>query len=246
MVTEDLASQTPGFSGADIANICNEAALFAAHREKEKIYRQDFLDAIDRVVGGMEKRSKIITPEEKRRIAFHEAGHITASWFLKHSQAVQKVTIIPRGKSLGASWYLPDEHQIITKSEFTDSLCSMLGGRAAEELFFEEISSNAVDDLEKATKQAYNMVINYGLSDVLKNLSYYDSTGKLTRSLQKPYSEKTAEKIDEEVQAIIDRAFEQAKKILTEHRSQLETLATRLIEKETLYKDEIQEILGER
>lgn len=246
VVVEDLAAQTPGFSGADIANICNEAALFAAHREKEVIQKQDFLDAIDRVVGGMEKRSKIITPEEKKRIAYHEAGHVTTSWYLKHSQPVQKVTIIPRGKSLGASWYLPEEHQIITKSEFTDALCSMLGGRAAEELFFDEVSSNAVDDLEKATKQAYSMVLNYGLSDALRNLSYYDSTGKMSQSLNKPYSEKTAERIDEEVQAIIDRAFEQSKKILTTHKAQLETLATRLIEKETLLKDEIMEILGER
>lgn len=246
VAVEDLAAQTPGFSGADIANICNEAALFAAHREKKVIQKQDFLDAIDRVIGGMEKRTKIITPEEKKRIAFHEAGHVTTSWYLKHSQPVQKVTIIPRGKSLGASWYLPEEHQIITKSEFTDALCSILGGRAAEEIFFDEISSNAVDDLEKATKQAYSMVLNYGLSDALRNLSYYDSTGKMSQSLNKPYSEKTAEKIDQEVQAIIDRAFEQSKEILTSHRAQLETLATRLMEKETLLKDEIREILGER
>ena len=246
VVVEDLAAQTPGFSGADIANICNEAALFAAHREQKSIKKKDFLDAIDRVIGGMEKRSKIITPEEKKRIAYHEAGHVTTSWYLKHSQPVQKVTIIPRGKSLGASWYLPEEHQIITKSEFTDALCSMLGGRAAEDLFFDEISSNAVDDLEKATKHAYSMVINYGLSDALRNMSYYDSTGKMSQSLNKPYSEKTAEIIDEEVQAIIDRAFDQAKEILTIHKSQLEILASKLIDKETLLKDEIKEILGER
>lgn len=241
-----LAAQTPGFSGADIANICNEAALIAAHREKELIQKQDFLDAIDRVIGGMEKRSKIISPEEKKRIAFHEAGHVSTSWFLKHSQPVHKVSIIPRGKSLGSAWYLPEEHQIVTKSEFFDALCTALGGRAAEEIFFEEISSNAVDDLEKATKQAYSMVMNYGLSDVLRNLSYYDSTGKLRQSLHKPYSEKTAEKIDEEVQAIIDKAFAKSKEILTTHRGRVENLAARLIEKETLQKEEIKEILGER
>lgn len=243
---DTLATQTPGFSGADIANICNEAALIAAHREKEKIEKKDFLDAIERVIGGMEKRSKIITPEEKKRIAFHEAGHVTTSWFLKHSQPVHKVSIIPRGKSLGAAWYLPEEHQIVTKSEFFDALCTALGGRAAEEIFFEEISSNAIDDLEKATNQAYSMVLNYGLSDVLRNLSYYDSTGKMRQSLTKPYSEKTAEKIDEEVQAIIDRAFATSKEILTTHKERVEALATRLIEKETLQKEEIQEVLGER
>lgn len=243
---ETLATQTPGFSGADIANICNEAALIAAHREKEKVEKKDFLDAIERVIGGMEKRSKIITPEEKKRIAFHEAGHVTTSWFLKHSQPVHKVSIIPRGKSLGAAWYLPEEHQIVTKSEFFDALCTALGGRAAEEIFFEEISSNAIDDLEKATSQAYSMVLNYGLGDVLRNLSYYDSTGKMRQSLTKPYSEKTAEKIDEEVQAIIDRAFATSKEILTTHRERVEALAIRLIEKETLQKEEIQEVLGER
>lgn len=241
-----LAAQTPGFSGADIANICNEAALIAAHGEKESIEKQDFLDAIDRVIGGMEKRSKIITPEEKRRIAFHEAGHVTTSWFLKHAQPVHKVSIIPRGRSLGSAWYLPEEHQIVTKSEFFDALCTALGGRAAEEIFFEEISSNAVDDLEKATKQAYSMVLNYGLSEVLRNISYFDSTGKIAQSLQKPYSEKTAEKIDEEVQVIMDKAFSASKQILTTHKDRVEILAASLIEKETLQKEEIQEILGER
>ncbi len=242
----NLAAQTPGFSGADIANICNEAALFAAHREKKVIEKQDFQDAIDRVIGGMEKRSKIISSEEKKRIAFHEAGHVTTSWFLKHAQPVQKVSIIPRGKSLGAAWYLPEEHQIVTKSEFFDSLCTALGGRAAEDVFFEEVSSNAIDDLEKATKQAYSMVVNYGLSDALRNLSYYDPTGKMSQSLNKPYSEKTAEIIDTEVQAIIDRAYQRSKDILTTHRSEVETLAAKLIEKETLYKEDIKEILGER
>ncbi len=242
----DLAAQTPGFSGADIANICNEAALFAAHREKEAIEKQDFMDAIDRVVGGMEKRSKIISSEEKKRIAFHEAGHVTTSWFLKHAQPVQKVSIIPRGKSLGAAWYLPEEHQIVTKSEFFDALCTALGGRASEDLFFEEVSSNAIDDLEKATKQAYSMVVNYGLSDALRNLSFYDPTGKMRQSLSKPYSEKTAEIIDTEVKTIIDSAYQRSQEILTSHRSQVETLAAKLIEKETLQKEDIKEILGER
>lgn len=241
-----LATQTPGFSGADIANICNEAALIAAHREREVIEKQDFVDAIDRVIGGMEKRSKIITPEEKKRIAYHEAGHVTTSWFLKHAQPVHKVSIIPRGRSLGSAWYLPEEHQIVTKSEFFDSLCTAMGGRAAEEIFFDEISSNAIDDLEKATKQAYSMVLNYGLGDALRNLSYFDSTGKMNQSLQKPYSEKTAEKIDEEVQAIIDRAFQVSKEILTTHKERVEILAANLMEKETLQKEEIEEILGER
>lgn len=243
---EMLAAQTPGFSGADIANICNEAALFAAHREKQKIERQDFLDAIDRVVGGMEKRSKIISAEEKRRVAFHEAGHVATSWYLKFSQPVQKVSIIPRGRSLGAAWYLPEEHQIITKSEFLDAICTALGGRVAEELFFEEASSNAIDDLEKATKQAYSMVLHFGFSQEIRNISYYDSTGKLQQSLHKPYSERTAEKIDREVQAIIDQAFERSKEILSSHREQVETLASELIRRETLQKDDIQKILGER
>lgn len=243
---QSLAAQTPGFSGADIANICNEAALFAAHREKEAIEEQDFLDAIDRVIGGMEKRSKIISSEEKKRIAFHEAGHVTTSWFLKHAQPVQKVSIIPRGKSLGAAWYLPEEHQIITKSEFFDALCTALGGRAAEDIFFEEVSSNAIDDLEKATKQAYSMVVNYGLSKALQNLSYYDPTGEMRQSLHKPYSEKTAEIIDAEVKAIIDSAYQKSQEILTTHRNQVEALAAKLIEKETLQKEDIKEILGER
>lgn len=242
---ELLASQTPGFSGADIANICNEAALIAAHRNKDSVHRQEFFDAIDRVIGGLEKRSKIITPEEKKRIAYHEAGHVTAGWFLEHAQPILKVSIIPRGRSLGAAWYLPEEHQIITKSEFLDSICSALGGRAAEELIFEEISSNAIDDLEKVTKQAYAMVMNYGLSEELRNISYYDSTGKMKQSLHKAYSEKTAEKIDMEVQQIIDRSYAKTKEILSSHRSQLTALAEALIKKEILQKEEIKAILGE-
>ncbi|MGA9326499.1 MAG: ATP-dependent zinc metalloprotease FtsH [Salegentibacter sp.] len=242
---ELLASQTPGFSGADIANICNEAALIAAHRDKDSVHRQEFFDAIDRVIGGLEKRSKIITPEEKKRIAYHEAGHVTAGWFLEHAQPILKVSIIPRGRSLGAAWYLPEEHQIITKSEFFDSICAALGGRASEDLVFEEVSSNAIDDLEKVTKQAYAMVMNYGLSDEIRNISYYDSTGKSKQALHKAYSEKTAEKIDSEVQQIIDRAYEKTKEILSSHRTQLDALAGALMEKEILQKEEIKAILGE-
>ena len=243
---ELLASQTPGFSGADIANICNEAALIAARKEKDAVYRQDFMDAIDRVVGGLEKRSKIISPEEKRRIAYHEAGHVTAAWYLEHTHPVLKVTIIPRGRSLGSAWYLPEEHNIVTRSEFIDNICMALGGRAAEDLVFDEVSSNALDDLEKVTKQAYTMVMHYGLSDEIRNLSYYDSTGRSEQSLQKPYSEKTAERIDQEVQEIVDDAYQRTKKIIQSHRKELDALAKALIEEEVVYKDGIEKILGER
>lgn len=244
--SELLAAQTPGFSGADIANVCNEAALIAARKGKDEVANIDFMDAIDRVVGGLEKRSKIISPEEKRRIAFHEAGHVTASWFLKHAHPVLKVSIIPRGKSLGAAWYLPEEHQIITKSEFHDAICSALGGRVSEEIFFNEISSNALDDLEKVTKQAYAMVTVYGLSDEIRNLSYYDSTGQTENALVKPYSERTAQRIDEEVQKIVDNAYAFTKDLLIKHKSQLEGLANALVKKEILYKEDIQKILGDR
>lgn len=244
--TQMLALQTPGFSGADIANICNEGALIATRREKKAIEKQDFLDAIDRVIGGLEKRSKIISEQEKKRIAYHEAGHVITSWFLEHAHPILKVSIIPRGKSLGAAWYLPEEHQIITKSEFLDTICSALGGRAAEEIVFEDISSNALDDLEKVTKQAYNMVISYGLSDVLRNISYYDSTGRSEQALQKPYSENTAKKIDDEVQKIIDESYKKTKILLNIHREHLNQLATRLMEKEVIFKDELTNLLGDR
>ncbi|MBL6448068.1 ATP-dependent zinc metalloprotease FtsH [Fulvivirga sp. 29W222] len=243
---ELLAAQTPGFSGADIANICNEAALIAARREKEEVESVDFMDAIDRVIGGLEKRSKIITPAEKERIAFHEAGHVTASWFLEHAYPVLKVSIIPRGKSLGAAWYLPEERQIITRSEFFDAICGALGGRVSESIFFDEVSSNAVDDLEKVTRQAYAMVTIYGLSDKIRNISYYDSTGQSENALHKPYSEKTAEKIDQEVQEIVDEAYENTRKLLSDHKEQLEQLARQLIKKEILYKEDIEKILGKR
>lgn len=241
-----LASQTPGFSGADIANICNEAALIAARNNKEAVDNKDFMNAIDRVVGGLEKRSKIISPAEKKRVAYHEAGHVTAGWFLEHAHPVLKVSIIPRGKSLGAAWYLPEEHQIFTRSQLFDAICMALGGRAAEDIVFGEVSSNALDDLEKVTKQAHTMVVNYGLSDALRNISYYDSTGQMEQSLHKPYSEKTAEKIDEEVQEIVDNAYERTKEILRSHRKELDSLAETLIKEEIVHKAKIQEILGAR
>jgi AFG3 family protein len=241
-----LAAQTPGFSGADIANICNEAALIAVRRDKKEVEWQDLMDAIDRVIGGLEKKSKIISPEEKKRIAWHEAGHVCTGWFLKNVDPVLKVSIIPRGRSLGASWFLPEEHQIITKSQFLDTIVMTLGGRAAEELKFDEISSNALDDLEKVTKQAYTMVVNYGLSNELRNISYYDSTGRMEQSLQKPFSERTAEKIDEEVQRIIDEAYDKALEILQHHRDKLDQLAEELLKKELLQKEDIHKILGDR
>ncbi len=244
--TDMLASQTPGFSGADIANICNEAALIAARGKKNAVGKQDFMNAIDRVIMGLEKKSKVIAPEEKRRIAYHEAGHVTASWFLEHTHPVLKVSIIPRGRSLGASWFLPEEHQIITRSQFLDTISTALGGRAAEDLVFKEVSSNALDDLEKVTKQAYTMVVDYGLSDKIRNLSYYDSTGRLELSPQKPYSEKTAETIDTEVQKIVDNAYKKTKDILKSHRNQLDELAKMLIEKEVVYKEEIETIFKKK
>jgi len=243
---EMLSGQTPGFSGADIANICNEAALIAARKERVAIGIQDFMDAIDRVIGGLEKRTKIITPEEKKRIAYHEAGHVTVSWFLEHASPVLKVSIIPRGKSLGAAWYLPEERQIITRSEFIDAICTALGGRAAEDIFFEEVSSNAVDDLEKVTKQAYSMVTIYGLSNKIRNLSYYDSSGQSENALHKPYSEKTAERIDEEVQKIVDEAYSRTNSILLANKDKLIALAQKLKDKEVIHRDVIEQILGKR
>jgi AFG3 family protein len=239
-----LAAQTPGFAGADIANICNEAALIAAREEKDSIERVDFMGAIDRVVGGLEKRSKIILPEEKRRIAIHEAGHVVSSWYLKHAYPVLKVSIIPRGRSLGSAWYLPEENQIHTKVELLHHMSTALGGRAAEELIYEDVSSNAIDDLEKVTKQAYSIIMYYGMSDHLKNISYFDSSGNNSNAFQKPYSEKTAEVIDEEVRNVVNEAYQKTKEILTEHKSKLVELANRLEEKEVIYKEELIELLG--
>lgn len=241
-----LAAQTPGFSGADIANICNEAALFAARRKKDKIAIGDFMDAIDRVVAGLEKKSKIILPDEKKIIAYHEAGHALISWILPNVDPVIKVTIIPRGKSLGAAWYLPEEKQLRKKAAFKDHLCATLGGRAAEEIVFNEVSSGALDDLEKATKEANTMVVFYGFDDKLGNVSYYDSTGQMDMNIQKPYSDETARLIDEEVRILINEAYTRAKELLEQHRQSLNQIAELLLSKEVIYKEDLENILGER
>ncbi len=241
-----LSKQTPGFSGADIANVCNEAALVAARKNKKKVERQDFLDAVDRIVGGLERKNKIITPKEKKTIAYHEAGHATVSWLLEHANPLVKVTIIPRGKSLGAAWYLPEERQITTTDQLLDELCAALGGRASEELTFGIVSTGALNDLEKVTKQAYAMVGYFGMSEKIGNLSFYDSTGQSEFSFNKPYSEKTAQVIDDEVKAIIDHAFERAKKVLRENRKGLEELAGLLLEKEVIFSEDLVRIFGKR
>jgi cell division protease FtsH len=241
-----LARQTPGFSGADIANLCNEAALIAARHNKTAVSKQDFLDAVDRIIGGLEKKNKIIRPEEKKRIAYHEAGHASVSWLLEHASPLIKVTIVPRGKSLGAAWYLPEERQITTTEQLMDEMCATLGGRAAEEIVFGNISTGALSDLEKITKQAYAMVTLYGLNKKIGNISYYDSSGQSEYSLSKPYSEKTAELIDEEVKKMIDEAYERTKKILAENKDKLDKLATALLQKEVIFKEDLEEIFGKR
>jgi AFG3 family protein len=241
-----LATQTPGFSGADIANICNEAALIAARRKKDKVDMDDFHDAIDRIIAGLEKKSKIISKEEKERIAYHEAGHATASWFLPYADTLMKVSIIPRGKSLGAAWYQPKENQLFTKNQFLDRICAILGGRVAEEIIYNEVSSGALDDLEKVTKLAYTMVAYYGLNEKIGNISFYDSSGQYEQSLTKPYSEATAQLIDEEVRNLIQSAYKRTKEILLKHKDQLEILAKRLLEKEIVYKEDLIDIFGER
>ena len=241
-----LAKQTPGFSGADIANVANEAALIAARKNKNAVEKQDFLDAIDRIVGGLENRSKVIKSSERKAIAYHEAGHATASWLLQHAHPLLKVTIVPRGKALGAAWYLPQERQITTKEQLLDQMCSILGGRAAEELVFGQISTGAQNDLERATKQAYAMVTIFGMSDKIGNLSYYDSTGQSDYSFTKPYSEKTAELIDTEVKNLVETAYARAKQILSEHREQHRQVAELLIEREVIFSDDLERILGKR
>ena len=241
-----LAKQTPGFSGADIANVANEAALIAARKNKLAVEKQDFLDSIDRIVGGLENRSKVIKPSEKKAIAYHEAGHATVSWLLQHAHPLLKVTIVPRGKALGAAWYLPQERQITTKDQLLDQMCSVLGGRAAEEIVFGEISTGAQNDLERATKQAYAMVSIYGMSDKVGMLSYYDSTGQSDFSFTKPYSEKTAELIDAEVKDMISAAYERAKQLLSDHREQHRQVAELLIEREVIFSDDLENILGKR
>lgn len=241
-----LASQTPGFSGADIANICNESALIAARKKKEKIGKEDFLDAIDRVVAGLEKKSKIISPEEKKIIAYHEAGHALASWLLKHVDPLIKVSIIPRGKSLGAAWYLPEEKQLRSKTAFMEHICATLGGRAAEEIVFGEVSSGALDDLEKVTKEAYMMVVYYGFNEKLGNISYYDSTGQRDMGIQKPYSEETGRLIDEEVRRLVSTCYQQTKELLQQNIESLKKVAELLLKKELIFKEDLESVLGKR
>ncbi len=243
---EFLAKQTPGFSGADIANVCNEAALIAARRNKNTVERQDFLDAIDRIVGGLEKRNKIISKNEKKVIAYHEAGHATVSWLLEHAHPLIKVTIVPRGKALGAAWYLPEERQLTNYDQMFDELTATLGGRASEEVMFGKISTGALNDLEKVTKQAFSMVVYYGLNKKIGNVSYYDSTGQQEYSFTKPYSEATAVSIDEEVKKIIEEAYERAKKILADNKDKLIQLAEILLKKEVIFREDLENIFGKR
>ena len=242
---EFLARQTPGFSGADIANVCNEAALIAARNGKKFVQKEDFMNAVDRIVGGLEKRTKITTADERQCIANHEAGHATLSWLLEHANPLVKVTIVPRGKALGAAWYLPEERQITTREQLLDEMCATLGGRAAEELFLGKISTGASNDLERVTKQAYAMVVYFGMSDRLPNLNYYDSSGQ-DWGFTKPYSEETARMIDQEVQAIINEQYERAKSILKEHASGHNMLAQVLLEREVIYTEDVEHIFGKR
>ena len=241
-----LARQTPGFSGADIANVCNEAALIAARHNKKYVSKEDFLAAIDRIIGGLERKNKIITDEEKRVIAYHEAGHATVSWILENASPLIKVTIIPRGKALGAAWYLPEERQITTREQLMDELAATLGGRVSEQLTFGEVSTGALNDLERVTKQAYAMVAYYGMSEEVGTLSYYDSTGQSDMSFTKPYSEKTAQQIDAEARAVIDRAYGMAEKVLKEHRDGLKELAELLLQREVVFTEDVERIFGKR
>jgi cell division protease FtsH len=241
---EFLAQQTPGFSGADIANMCNEAALIAARGNKKAIHHQDFLDAVDRIVGGLEKKNKVITPKEKKTIAFHEAGHATVSWMLEHAAPLVKVTIVPRGQSLGAAWYLPAERMIVQTEQMLDEMCATLGGRAAEKIIFNKISTGALSDLEKVTKQARAMVTVYGLNEKVGNITYYDSSGN--DAFVKPYSENTAKTIDEEISKMIELQYLRAIEILTNNKDKLTVLAELLLEKEVIFKDDLTKIFGER
>jgi cell division protease FtsH len=241
---EFLAKHTPGFSGADIANVCNEAALTAARHNKAAIEKQDFLDAVDRIVGGLEKKSKIITPEEKKSIAYHEAGHATVSWLLPNAHPLFKVTIVPRGDALGAAWYLPEERQLVTRSHMIDEMCSLIGGRVAEEIVNGQPSTGALNDLERLTKMAYGMVTYYGMSDKVGNISYYDSTGSRAYDMNKPYSEKTAELIDNEVKELINMIHDRTELILRENFDGFNELATILLEKEVIFADDLERIFG--
>ncbi|WP_157207429.1 ATP-dependent zinc metalloprotease FtsH [Mariniflexile maritimum] len=241
-----LSKQTPGFSGADIANVCNEAALIAARQGKESVDKQDFLDAVDRIIGGLEKKNKIVTPSEKRAVAFHEAGHAVVSWMLEHAAPLVKVTIVPRGRSLGAAWYLPEERLIVHPEQMLDEMCAALGGRAAEKVIFNKISTGALSDLEKVTKQARAMVTIYGLSEKVGNLTYYDSSGQNEYGFTKPYSEQTAELIDKEISDIIETQYKRAIALLEEHKDKLTELAEVLLEKEVIFKDNLELIFGKR
>ncbi|MBO7586902.1 MAG: AAA family ATPase, partial [Bacteroidales bacterium] len=241
-----FAKQTPGFSGADIANVCNEAALIAARNNKKQIEKEDFLAAVDRIIGGLERRGSVFTPQEKKTIAYHESGHATVSWLLKHASPLVKVTIVPRGKALGAAWYLPEERQLTNYEQLVDEMTALLGGRAAEEVVFGTVSTGALNDLERVSKQAYAMVVYYGLDKKIGNVSYYDSTGQQEYSLQKPYSEKTAEAIDEQVHSLIESCYTTAKQILTEHKEQLDQLASLLLEREVIFTEDVERILGKR
>ena len=243
---EFLAKHTPGFSGADIANVCNEAALTAARHDKKAIDRQDFLDAVDRIIGGLERKSKIITPEEKKSIAHHEAGHATVSWLLPHANPLFKVTIVPRGQALGAAWYLPEERQLVTKDQMMDEMCSLIAGRVAEEIVNGQPSTGALNDLERLTKMAYGMVTYYGMSEKVGNMSFYDSTGARAYDLTKPYSEKTAELIDKEVKELIEMIHERTKKILSDNNDGFLELAALLLEKEVIFADDLERIFGPR
>jgi ATP-dependent metalloprotease FtsH len=244
--SEFLSQQTPGFSGADIANLCNESALIAARKGNKKIQNQDFLDAVDRIIGGLEKKNKIISVKEKKTIAYHEAGHATASWMLEHAAPLVKVTIVPRGQSLGAAWYLPEERMIVQTEQMLDEMCATLAGRAAEKVMFDKISTGALNDLEKVTRQAKAMVSIYGLNDKIGNITYYDSSGQGEYSFSKPYSEETAKVIDEEISNIIESQYQRAIGILTEHKDKLTTLAELLLEKEVIFKDDLVAIFGKR
>ena len=243
---EFLSKQTPGFSGADIANVCNEAALIAARKSKKAVGKQDFLDAVDRIVGGLEKKNKIISPKEKKTIAYHEAGHATVSWMLEHAAPLIKVTIVPRGRSLGAAWYLPEERLIVSTDQILDDMCAALGGRAAEKVIFNKISTGALSDLEKVTKQARSMVTVYGLNDKIGNLTYYDSSGQNEYGFTKPYSDTTAQVIDKEISNIIESQFKRAIGLLKKHKKKLEELANYLLDKEVIFKEDLVRIFGDR
>jgi cell division protease FtsH len=241
-----LAKQTPGFSGADIANVCNEAALIGARKGKKVVDKQDFMDAIDRIIGGLEKRNKIISLDEKRTIAYHEAGHASVSWLLEHASPLVKVTIVPRGKALGAAWYLPEERQITTYEQMFDEMTAALGGRASEEINFGMVSTGALNDLEKVTKQAYAMITYFGLNKKIGNISYYDSSGQQEYQFSKPYSEKTAQIIDEEVHKLVEESYQKAISLLKTNKKKVDQLAQILLDKEVIFREDLEAVFGKR